>query len=200
MLKTYELTDRHFGWDKRPKPASERQILEYLLDRALRSQGVVSLDSVCYLDAKRKPAIRQLIDARMRARRLIPVALEGVERAEHWAAPDRLDTLPLAPGEQVHILSPFDPLIIQRKRLKLFFDYEHRFEAYVPKEKRVLGYFALPALVGDEIVAALDLKADREKRRLLIQRWTWVGHGFARAHKATIEQALHRFERFQLGA
>src|SRR5215212_4712798 len=90
MLKTYELTDRHFGWDKRPKPASERQILEYLLDRALRSQGVVSLDSVCYLDAKRKPAIRQLIDARMRARRLIPVALEGVERAEHWAAPDRL--------------------------------------------------------------------------------------------------------------
>src|SRR4029077_21026984 len=47
MLKTYELMDRHFGWDKRPKPASERQVLDYLLDRALRSQGLVSLDSVC---------------------------------------------------------------------------------------------------------------------------------------------------------
>ena len=53
----------------------------------------------------------------------------------------------------VHILSPFDPLINQRKRLQLFFDYEHRFEAYVPKEKRLFGYFALPVLVGDEIVA-----------------------------------------------
>jgi uncharacterized protein YcaQ len=44
----------------------------------------------------------------------------------------------------VHILSPFDPLIIQRKRTELFFDYGHRFEAYVPKEKRLFGYFALP--------------------------------------------------------
>ena len=49
----------------------------------------------------------------------------------------------------MHILSPFDPLIIQRKRLQLFFGYDHRFEAYVPKDKRVLGYFALPVLVGD---------------------------------------------------
>jgi uncharacterized protein YcaQ len=48
----------------------------------------------------------------------------------------------------VHILSPFDPLIIQRKRTELFFDYGHRFEAYVPKEKRLFGYFALPVLVG----------------------------------------------------
>src|SRR4029078_9979451 len=49
MLKTYELTARHFGWDKPPKPATDRQILEYLLDRGLRAQGVVSLDSVTHL-------------------------------------------------------------------------------------------------------------------------------------------------------
>ena len=79
----------------------------------------------------------------------------------------------------MHILSPFDPLIIQRKRLKLFFDYDHRFEAYVPKEKRVFGYFALPVLVGDEIVAALDLKTDRARGKLLVQKWTWVGNGSA---------------------
>ena len=51
MLKTYELMTRHFDWDRLPKAASETEILSYLLDRALRSQGVVSLDSVCYLDA-----------------------------------------------------------------------------------------------------------------------------------------------------
>ena len=64
MLKTYELMDRHFGWDARPRPASERQIVDYLLERALRAQGIVSLDSICHLDAKRKTAIRRLIDAR----------------------------------------------------------------------------------------------------------------------------------------
>jgi uncharacterized protein YcaQ len=61
MLKTYDLTTRHFGWDRLPDAASEREILNYLLDRALRSQGVVSLDSVCYLDARRKPAMARLI-------------------------------------------------------------------------------------------------------------------------------------------
>jgi uncharacterized protein YcaQ len=97
----------------------------------------------------------------------------------------------------VHILSPFDPLIIQRQRLRLFFDYEHRFEAYVPKAKRVFGYFALPVLVGDEIVAALDLKMDRQKGALVVQQWTWVGSGAAGPHQAPIEAALARFERFQ---
>jgi uncharacterized protein YcaQ len=47
----------------------------------------------------------------------------------------RLTSPSPAAEERVHILSPFDPLIIQRKRLKSFFDYDHRFEAYMPKEK-----------------------------------------------------------------
>jgi uncharacterized protein YcaQ len=197
MLKTYELTERHFGWGARPKPASERQTLDYLLDRALRSQGVVSLDSVCHLDAARKRGVRQAIEARMRRGQLAPVAIEGAEKTEHWMAPGARDALSPRIEDAVHILSPFDPLIIQRKRLKLFFDYDHRFEAYLPRERRLFGYFALPVLVGDEIVAAIDIKADREKRALLIQQWTWVGRGSAASHKARIEATLHRFERFQ---
>ena len=98
----------------------------------------------------------------------------------------------------MHILSPFDPLIIQRKRTALFFDYDHVFEAYVPKAKRVYGYFTLPVLVGSEIVAAIDLKADREKGALLVQQWHWVGRGTPAAHNAVIERELGRFERFQL--
>jgi uncharacterized protein YcaQ len=198
MLKTYDLMDRHFGWDERPKAASERQTLDYLIDRAIRSQGLVSLDSVCHLDAKRKAGVRQLIEARVRQGKLTPVAIADGGKVEHWAEPSTFDAIPVPVGERVHILSPFDPLIIQRKRLKLFFDYEHRFEAYVPREKRVFGYFALPVLVGEEIVAAIDLKADREKQALRIQQWNWVGVGSAASHKARIEEELHRFERFQM--
>ena len=199
MLKTYELTDRHFGWERPPRPASERELLSYLLDRALRAQGLVSLESVCYLDARRKPAIRRLIETRLRRKELVAVEIEGTGKQPHWARAEALDATFDATGEMVHILSPFDPLINQRKRLHLFFDYEHRFEAYMPKEKRLFGYFALPILVGDEIVAAVDLKADRAKRELQIRKWTWIGRGSPRLHKRRIEEELHRFERFQLG-
>jgi uncharacterized protein YcaQ len=74
MVKTYELMDRHFGWDKRPTAATEQQVLVYLLGRALRSQGVVSLDSICHLDAGRKAHIRRLIHARVRRKEFLPVA------------------------------------------------------------------------------------------------------------------------------
>jgi uncharacterized protein YcaQ len=202
MLKTYELMTRHFGWDKLPKPASAKDITAYLLDRALRSQGVVSLDSVCHLDAPSKKAVARLIAARVRRGELVPVAIDGAKQ-EHWAAPAVLEAGGEGPSpDLVHILSPFDPLIIQRKRTNLIFGYNHLFEAYVPKAKRKLGYFALPVLVGDEIVAALDLKTDRQARKLLMQKWTWVGEGRKTAGrkelKRVIEEELDRFARFQL--
>ncbi len=62
-----------------------------------------------------------------------------------------LDARGEADATLVHILSPFDPLVIQRRRLALFFGYDHLFEAYVPKDKRKLGYFALPVLIGDPV-------------------------------------------------
>jgi uncharacterized protein YcaQ len=202
MLKTYDLMTRHFGWDKLPKPATANETIAYLLDRALRAQGLVSLDSICHLDAPSKKAVRRLIDARVRSKELVPVALEGAGKQEHWARPDALEPAGEGDPDLVHILSPFDPLIIQRKRTELFFGYGHRFEAYVPKPKRLFGYFALPVLVGEDIVAAIDLKTDRQDRKLLMQKWNWVGKGAARGArkelKRRIEEELDRFERFQL--
>ncbi len=198
MLKTYELMSRHFGWETLPKAASEREAVEYRLDRALRTQGIASLDSICYADARRKGAMRRLVETRMRRGALVPVALEGAGKQEHWAEPETLEAATAPADERVHILSPFDPLVIQRKRLELFFGYPHRFEAYVPKEKRIFGYFALPVLVGDAVVAAVDLKTDRERQKLLMQKWTWTGDKSNRALKPRIEDALHAFERFQL--
>jgi uncharacterized protein YcaQ len=204
MLKTYELTSRHFGWDKPPKAASATETAGYVLDRALRAQGVVSLDSICHLDAPRKAAVRKLINGRLRRGELVPVAVDGAGKQEHWAPPEAIETA-AGPADAglVHILSPFDPLIIQRKRTKLVFGYDHKFEAYLPKEKRQFGYFALPVLVGDRIVAAIDLKTDRQNKQLLMQKWTWVGDGKKQAArkelKRNIEEELGRFEKFQLG-
>ncbi|KKB78721.1 cytoplasmic protein [Devosia soli] len=198
MVKTYDLMERHFGWTGSPRPATDRQITAYLLDRALKSQGLVSLDSICHLNAPAKKAVRELIDARVRRRELVPVLLDGAEKVAHWAEPAVLDA-PMASSERVHVLSPFDPLIIQRKRLKLFFGYDHLFEAYVPAAKRVFGYFALPVLMGDRVVAAVDLKTDRAAGRLLVQKWTWIEDAGVEG-RAMVDEELGRFERFQLGA
>jgi uncharacterized protein YcaQ len=198
MLKTYELLTRHFGWDRLPRAATERETLNHLLDRALQSQGIVSVESTCHLDPPRKPAMRRLVESRVRRKELIPVQLEGAGESVHWVRPDTLDAIPDPPQERVHILSPFDPLVIQRKRLQLFFDYEYRFEAYLPRHKRVFGYFVCPVLIGDRIIAGLDLKTDRSRQKLLVQRWNWVGRGSSRAHRQQVEGALHSFEQFQL--
>lgn len=170
MLKKYELADRHFNWDKKPKVASEKELNEYQLERALRAQALVSLDSICHLEPSRKPAMKALIQKQMDQQELIPVHIEGSEKIQHWMKPELLNKKVKIDTELVHILSPFDPLIIQRKRLNLFFDYQHLFEAYIPKEKRVYGYFALPVLIGDRVVAVIDLKTDRQLKKLLVQR------------------------------
>jgi uncharacterized protein YcaQ len=198
MLKTYDLIERHFGWEAPPKPASTRDTAGYVLDRALRAQGVVSLDSVTYGDVSWKPDVRKLIEARVRKKELAPVAIEGAGKQEHWAPRAMVDAIPEPGDSPVHILSPFDPLVIQRKRLRLFFGYDHVFEAYVPKAKRRYGYFALPVLVGDRIVAVLDLKTDRAAGKLLVQQWTWIEGAQSRELKRRIEEELGRFERFQL--
>src|SRR5262249_30026119 len=116
MLKTYELADRHFGWERAPRAATEREILDYMLDRALLAQGVVSAGSASHL-MPRKAGIRKLIAARARRKELVPVEVEGVE---HWARPETL-AADLPENDLVHILNPFDPMVIQRKRLRLFF-------------------------------------------------------------------------------
>ncbi len=198
MLKTYELLERHFGWKGLPKAPSPRQVAEYRLDRALRSQGLISPASVMHHRLRLTPDIAAIVERRLRRKELIPLEIEG-EAMPHWATPETLEEIP-EPGEPlVHILSPFDPLIIQRARLKLFFGYEHVFEAYVTKAKRKFGYFTLPVLIGDQIVAALDLKTDRAARKLLIQSWHWLDAARPRLHKRLIEAELSRFERFQLG-
>lgn len=198
MLKKYELTHRHFGWKNLPKAVSESEFMNYVLDRSLRSQGLVSIDSTSHLEkVPFKKNMQKTIDGRVNANRLIEVQIEGFEKSRHWASPELLENK-IASNKLTHILSPFDPLIIQRKRLKMFFDYDHIFEAYIPIEKRKYGYFALPVLIGNEMVAVIDLKTDRKNQKLLIQKWTWLKKFKSTQNKKSIEAELERFEKFQL--
>lgn len=198
MLKKYELSTRHFNWATKPKAANSLEVSNYMIDRALRSQALVNIDSICHLEkAQRKNEVKKIIETRIKNKQLIEVGLKGQEKSVLYTTPEIFETK-VKSSSLVHILSPFDPLTIQRKRLEFFFNYAHRFEAYLPKTKRVFGYFALPILVDNQIKAVIDLKTDREKRELLIQQWTWVGKHKSVTTKQRIEEELNRFEKFQL--
>lgn len=197
MLKKYDLAERHFGWKSKPKAVSESRYLNYILERALRSQGIVSLDSVCYLDNPLKKPMSRWIEKKLKSMDLVEVEVDGIKGVKFYSTPEIIEQK-IETSELTHILSPFDPLIIQRKRLKMFFDYEHLFEAYIPKEKRKFGYFTLPVLHQDRIIALLDLKTDRAQKKLLIQNWIWRAKSKSKIHQRIIENELHRFEKFQL--
>lgn len=122
------------------------------------------------------------VDAVIADSGLVPVTVEGWGRPA-WADPAALASSPRG-RHRTTLLSPFDSLVWERARTERLFGFTHRLEAYVPKPKRVYGYFAMPVLAGGRLVGRVD--PAREGRTLVARQVTLDGPKAARA----VAQAL----------
>ncbi|MFR9790885.1 winged helix-turn-helix domain-containing protein [Streptomyces sp. MB22_4] len=111
------------------------------------------------------------VDAVIADSGLVPVEVEGWGRPA-WADPAALATPPRG-RHRTTLLSPFDSLVWERARTERIFGFTHRLEAYVPKPKRVYGYFAMPVLAGGRLVGRVD--PAREGRTLVARQVTLDG-------------------------
>ena len=147
-----------------PVPSLDEAQRELILVAA-RCLGVGTVaDLADYFWVRPKPAALRVTEL-VEEGRLLPVAVEGWDRVAYVAAGAR----PRRPRRQrATLLSPFDSLIWARARTERLFGFHYRIGIYVPEHLRTHGYYVLPLLVGDQLVARFDLKADRKTGTLRV--------------------------------
>ncbi|NBR65391.1 MAG: winged helix-turn-helix domain-containing protein [Micrococcales bacterium] len=142
---------------------------QLLLSNASRLMGVGTVRDIanvyCQTTTEIKSTIRDLLEAGV----IHEVNVAGwKERA--YIHNDFLDlNFKAVKPNLTTVLSPFDPLTWQRERALRIFDFDYRIEIYTPEPKRIYGYYSLPTLHKDKLVARIDLKSDRQNKALLVQ-------------------------------
>lgn len=164
FARVYDLPERVIPSDvlDLPTPSADEAKKE-LLVLAASYHGVGTAADLA--DYHRIRHTRPLFAELVEEGRLVPAEVEGWTQPAYLhpdaARPRRIDARAL--------LSPFDPVVWFRDRALRLFDFHYRIEIYVPAPKRQYGYYVLPFLLGDRLVARVDLKADRKRGKLLVQ-------------------------------
>ena len=166
FTRMYDLSERvipdeHFG----AQGLEREEAQSILLLKAARSMGVATAADLADYHRIGMPEARPLIERLSEDGELVEVEVEGWGRTAYLHPEARLPRK----VEGRALLSPFDNLVWYRDRIERLWDFHYRIEIYVPEPKRVYGYYVLPFLLDGDLVARVDLKADRKNESLLVK-------------------------------
>jgi uncharacterized protein YcaQ len=165
--KVYDLTERVLPEDTDTSLPTPQEYARFLIIRYLRANGLGMAGEIGYLLKNTKALVSETLQKMTSNGELILIKVNG---NNYYVLPKSLELLnkPLS-RKKLKILSPFDNLLIQRKRMQALFDFDYQLECYVPEPLRQYGYFSLPILWDGKLVARMDCKAERKKSLLYMK-------------------------------
>jgi len=179
--KVYDLTENCLPTDIDLSIPNNEERGYFYIRKMLANLGVARASDICYARAMVK---HSGFDVQAWINRCLQNLVESGEALAflinghlYYSLAKTFNEIPKRVGRKhIRFLSPFDNLVINRKRLLDIFGFDYKLECYVTAEKRKFGYFVLPILFGDELIGRLDCKADR-KNRILIVHNLWLEDG-----------------------
>ncbi len=167
--KVYDLPERVLPSDVDTRMPTAAELHSHLIRTAIAAHGLVTVTEICYLRKGIKADVQRRLREMEEAGEVVRVGVVGSDQV-HYSTANTLRTLEATRvSGHVHLLSPFDNLVIQRKRLRRLFDSHYQIECFLPPAKRQYGYYCLPIVHGTEIIGRLDPKADRRAGELIIK-------------------------------
>lgn len=170
--KIFDITERVLpDWVDRSRP-TEFEYACHLIERGIRSNGLIREKEVSYLRKGMSADVRKAVSEMAGKGEIIKIVVEGLPNEVFYSNRQTLEQMPARIAKRrLHILCPFDNILIQRQRAIDFFNFNYKIECYVPEPKRIKGYFSLPVLWGDRFIGQLDAKADRKTKTFIIKQF-----------------------------
>ena len=204
MQRVWDLAERWLpDWTPR-ETLTVQQSTRLAIERSIRALGMAeSKDIWQYFTRWRYKDLPVALADLQRRKVIVPATIEGLKGSwfVHTEDLPQLETLEQGGWEpRITLLSPFDPLIADRKRLKKLWGFDYSIEIYVPKDKRKYGYYVLPILMGDRLIGRVDPVMDRKAGVLTINGiWAEKDAPKDKVTARAVAQAIQDLGRF-LGA
>lgn len=200
--RVYDLTQRVMPhWDDERDVLSQEAAEYRMLENSARSLGVFRAQWLADYYRLRQPALPLLLEQLQEAGQIYPINVETLGPA--WLHASLLPLLATAQEDKLTathsaVLSPFDPVVWDRKRAEQFFDFSYRLECYTPAPKRQFGYFVLPLLHCGRLVGRMDAKMHRKEGVLeVIALYLEDGVKPGRTLERGLQNAITEFARWQ---
>ncbi len=167
--KVYDLPERVLPSGLDTRMPTEAEFQRYLIRRALRAHGLVAEPEISYQRKGVKAGVKARLREMVESGETLQLAVAGQSQPYYTTAAALEQLAARRIIKNVHLLSPFDNAVIQRRRIQQLFESSYQLECFVPAAQRQFGYYCLPILYGSEIVGRLDPKADRRSRELIVR-------------------------------